>query len=156
MCTLQFVVYAFLTGFGSRRTSAFAPGFSSVRQGRQILPSPATLCSMSKEKDAAGKALEQAAKLRKEIADLEQDLARGAVCNQTCRTMQLQSSERSPPPCVWRSFKFLTQHTHARCSYTAAETRAHVHTHTHGDVGIWLSSWYCRQVLTRLSGRSRD
>lgn len=34
---------------------------------------------MSKEKDAAGKALEQAAKLRKEIADLEQDLAKGKL-----------------------------------------------------------------------------
>ena len=82
VCTLQFVVFAFLAGWGSRRTSAFAPGFSSVRQGRQLLPSPATSCSMSKEKDAAGEALERAAKLRKEIADLEQDLARGVVCNQ--------------------------------------------------------------------------
>lgn len=82
VCTLQFAVYAFLAGWGSRRTSAFAPGFSSVRQGRRTLPSRATSCSMSKEKEAAGKALEQAAKLRKEIADLEQDLARGVVCSQ--------------------------------------------------------------------------
>ena len=36
----------------------------------------------SKEQDAAGKALERAAELRKEIADLEQDLAKGAVCTQ--------------------------------------------------------------------------
>lgn len=81
LCTLQFGVLAFLAGWGSWRTSAFAPaGFSTVRQGRRFLPSDATSCSMTagKEQDAAGKALERAAELRKEIADLEEDLAKGA------------------------------------------------------------------------------
>lgn len=54
---------------------AFAPTLGAVRQWR-LGSSPVEGSGML-GKDAAGKALEQAAKLRQEIAELEQDLSKG-------------------------------------------------------------------------------
>lgn len=58
-----------------RNAWAFAPRLGAVRQWR-LGSSPMEGPGMS-GKDAAGKALEQAAKLRQEIAELEQDLSKG-------------------------------------------------------------------------------
>lgn len=63
-------VFLSIVGCGYRPALAFKPaGFTSVRQQRQwrLGNSPDQGLGL----DAAGKALEQAAKLREEIADLE-------------------------------------------------------------------------------------
>lgn len=136
VCTLQFAVYAFLAGWGNRCTSAFAPGCNSVRYGRRTLPCGATCSMSSKENDAAAKALEQAAKLRKEIADLEQDLARGTVCSQMSHDA-IVGRKKVTSPLFRRSLNLLTVHTR--------------HTATGYLPGNGTSIWYQVLVLSRKS-----
>lgn len=75
ICVAWISIGGLCTRLSSQHASAFAPSVSSARQWR-LGSSPEQKIRMTGQ-DEASKALEQAAKLRQEIAHLEQDLAKG-------------------------------------------------------------------------------